>query len=221
MPLEIACFNVESAILAAEAGADRIELCAGASVGGTTPALHDVEEVAYKVKLPVNVMIRPRGGNFTYSTSEFAQMKEDINAFKPLVDGFVFGILDEDMHVDKKANRELVELAKPKPCTFHRAFDEVSDLSVAANVVVGCGFAAILTSGGKANAVDGSRAIAEVIEQTRQQLDILVGGGVRAANIEELRRVTKGNWFHSSAITDASSEVANAEEVQNLREKLN
>jgi copper homeostasis protein len=220
MPLEVACFNVESALLAAEARADRIELCAGASVGGTTPPFHDLQAVKSKVSIPVNVMIRPRGGNFTYTTEELAQMKEDIKLFSPLSDGFVFGILDSENRVDMEANREMVTLAAPKPCTFHRAFDEVASLSVAADVIMECGFAAILTSGGQPNAVAGSEAISEIIQQTRGKLDILVGGGVRSSNIDELRIATKGDWFHSSAITDTSTELASALEIKSLQEKL-
>jgi copper homeostasis protein len=220
MPLEIACFNVESALLAAEAGADRIELCAGASVGGTTPAFHNLQAVKAKVHIPVNVMIRPRGGNFTYSQDELAQMREDIQRFKPLADGFVFGILDSENGVDRKLNNELVELAAPKPCTFHRAFDEVPDLPEAASVIMECRFAAILTSGGRPNAVAGATAIAEVIKQTKAALDILVGGGVRSSNIDELKKATQANWFHSSAITSAPTEVASAEEVRYLKQKL-
>jgi copper homeostasis protein len=220
MPLEIACFNVESALLAAAAGADRIELCAGASVGGTTPAFHDLEAVKTKVDVPVNVMIRPRGGNFTYSQDELAQMREDIQRFKPLADGFVFGILNSENLVDKKQNQDLVRLAAPKPCTFHRAYDEVPDLSEAAAIIIECEFTAILTSGGQPNAVAGATAIAKVVTQTRGSLDILVGGGVRSSNIEELKTVTQANWFHSSAIISGSTEVASAEEVQHLKEKL-
>jgi copper homeostasis protein len=220
MPLEIACFNVESALLAAEAGADRIELCAGASVGGTTPQYRDLQAVKSKVTIPVNVMIRPRGGIFLYTKEELAQMKEDIKRFEPFSDGFVFGILDSENRVDIKANREMVTLAAPKPCTFHRAFDEVPSLSAAADVIMECGFAAILTSGGQPNALAGADAISEIVEQTRGKLEILVGGGVRSSNIDELRRATRGNWFHSSAITDASTEVASAVEVNTIREKL-
>jgi copper homeostasis protein len=220
MPLEIACFNVESALLAAKAGAERIELCAGASVGGTTPQFHDLQAVKSAVTIPVNVMIRPRGGNFTYTKEELAQMKEDIKRFYPLADGFVFGILDSENAVDFVENRGLVELAAQKPCTFHRAFDEVSDPSAAADVIMECGFAAILTSGGKPNAVAGSETIAALIRKTRGKLEVLVGGGVRSSNIEELRSATRGNWFHSSAITDTSTEVASAEEVQRLRDQL-
>jgi copper homeostasis protein len=220
MPLEIACFNVESALIAAKAGADRIELCAGASVGGTTPSLRDLQTVKANVTIPVNVMIRPRGGNFVYSDEELDQMKVEIKQFTALADGFVFGVLNTNNKVDMKGNREFVQLAGGKPCTFHRAFDEITDLAAAAEDVVQCGFAAILTSGGHPNAVAGASAVAEVVESTQGRLDIITGGGVRSGNVEKLRTITNGRWFHSSAITDTAMEMASSDEVQALREKL-
>jgi len=220
MPLEIACFNVKSALVAAEAGADRIELCAGASVGGTTPSFDDLETLKSRTKIPVNVMIRPRGGNFTYSEEELGQITADIKLFKTLADGFVLGVLDSDNQIERRVNRELVELAGSKPCTFHRAFDEVPDLFVAADAVASCGFAAILTSGGQPNAVAGASIIAEVIERTKGKLEIVTGGGVRSVNLGELKRKTQGQWFHSSAITEEATETANLEEVKQLQHKL-
>jgi copper homeostasis protein len=219
MPLEIACFSAESALLAAKAGADRIELCMGASVGGMTPALEDLQVVKASVSIPVNVMIRPRGGDFTYTDGEIEQMKTDIERFHSVADGFVFGILDSNRRIDRIRNRELVELAAPKPCTFHRAFDETPDLVQAVEDIAQCGFASILTSGGKPNAILGADSIAEVLQRANEKFSVIVGGGVRASNIEKLKATTLASWFHSSAIVDGT-EVASKDEVANLQEVL-
>ena len=92
--LEIACFNASSATVAAQAGADRIELCANYSAGGVTPSHSTLQHVRKEVTIPINVMIRPRAGNFDYSDEEFTLMKKDMEVLKPLASGFVFGILD-------------------------------------------------------------------------------------------------------------------------------
>ena len=127
--IEIACFNPESAIIAFENGADRIELCDGLSEGGTTPGFETTRQLREKIKIPIFVMIRPRGGDFTYSESELEQMKKDLVQLKSLnVDGFVFGILNENDEVDIAQNKALVELAAPFQCTFHRAFDRAKNL---------------------------------------------------------------------------------------------
>lgn len=94
MPLEIACFSVESAIAAHKAGASRIELCANPDLGGTTPSLEDLLAVKSAVGgTPVHVMIRPRGGDFWYDGNELYQIRQDIYALRKHADGFVFGIL--------------------------------------------------------------------------------------------------------------------------------
>jgi copper homeostasis protein len=92
--LEIACFNAESALIAEQGGADRIEFCANMQVGGTTPSLSEFIELKSKISIPVYVMIRPRGGDFFYSDAEFEEMKSCLLQFKKSgADGFVFGIV--------------------------------------------------------------------------------------------------------------------------------
>ena len=124
--IEIACFNLESAVIAQKAGADRVELCADMSVGGITPTIEIIQQVREHLTIDLYVMIRPRGGNFVYSEAEFEQMKSEIETIKKLdVNGFVFGILKDDNTINIEQNKVLVELVKPFSCTFHRAFDEV------------------------------------------------------------------------------------------------
>ncbi len=154
--IEIACFNPESAMIAFENGADRIELCDGLAEGGTTPDFETVKQLRKKIDIPVFVMIRPRGGDFIYSDAEFEQMKHDLTQLKILqVNGFVFGILDEKDEVNREQNKELIELAKPYPCTFHRAFDRAKDLENSLEKVIECGFTTLLTSGQKPNVSEG------------------------------------------------------------------
>jgi copper homeostasis protein len=218
--LEIACFNPESALKAHAAGAQRIELCVGASVGGTTPTLATLQTVlAAKVDTPVNVMIRPLGGCFVFSSGELEQMKIDIQMFKPLVNGFVFGVLDVNNRIDIETNRELVSLAAPRPCTYHRAIDEVDDLLQAVDDAVQCGFAAILTSGGEPDAVSGMLKIAAMVRHANGRVAIIAGGGVRSSNIDTLKQVADANWYHSSALIDDSG-VASFDEIRKLGEVL-
>lgn len=217
--IEIACFNPESAIIAFENGADRIELCDGLSEGGTTPDFETAKLLREKINIPIFVMIRPRGGDFTYSDQEFAQIKSDLVQLKTLnVDGFVFGILDENEEVNVVQNKELVELAKPYQCTFHRAFDRAKGLKDSLEKVIECGFKTILTSGQKPNVSEGKENLKKLVELSNGRIEILVGGGLRSTNIEELRDFTKANYFHSSAITDGGA-FASPEEVIALKSK--
>lgn len=215
--IEIACFNRESAITAFKNGADRIELCDGLSEGGTTPDFEKVKQLRERITIPMFVMIRPRGGDFTYSDKEFEQMRSDLIQLKSLnVDGFVFGILDENDEVNVEQNRELVKLAEPYSCTFHRAFDRAKDLETSLEKVIDCGFTTILTSGQKDNVSEGKENLKKLVELSAGRVEILVGGGLRSTNIEEIRDYTKANYFHSSAITDGGA-FASAEEVVALK----
>lgn len=218
--IEIACFNLESATLAQKAGADRVELCANISVGGTTPSIEIIQQARKNLTIDLYVMIRPRGENFLYSEEEFQQMKSDIENIKKLdVNGFVFGILNEDNTINIEQNKALVELAKPFPCSFHRAFDAVSNYEQALEDVISCGFSTLLTSGTFSNVMEGNEVLKKLVEQAKNRLEIMPGGGLRSTNISELNQIVSANWYHSSAITDGT-EIANSNEIIQLKEKL-
>ncbi len=221
MKLEIACFNLRAALIAHENMADRIELCSDISVGGLTPEYDTVTAARTKLSVDLFVMIRPRGGDFVYSDSEFKQMKKDIIKLKKMrVDGFVFGIINDNKTVNKKQNKELVKLSAPLPCTFHRAFDEVSNPRQALEDIVECGFKTILTSGQKSTAVDGINLLTELIHKAENRIVIMPGGGVRSSNISLLKNKIDTAYFHSSAII-GSGEYPNVKELQLLRKRLN
>jgi copper homeostasis protein len=218
--LEIACFNLESAIIAQKNGADRVELCANMKEGGTTPDFEITKAARDVLSIDLNVMIRPRGGDFVYSDFEFEQMKAEIIAFKKLqVDGFVFGILKEDGSLNEVQNAELVALANPIPCTFHRAFDGIKNRFESLESVIECGFKTILTSGQETNVVEGIAVLAELVKKANDRITIMPGGGLRSSNIGLLKEKTNAVFYHSSAITD-SSETANGNEVKALKATL-
>ena len=216
--IEIACFNLESVLIAQKAGADRIELCADIALGGTTPSAHIVRQAREHVILPLYVMIRPRGGNFEYASVEFEQMKSDISNLKALgVDGFVFGILNDNQMIQIEQNSELVALASPLSCTFHRAFDAVLNSKNALEDVISCGFSTLLTSGTYPNVMEGKDVLKQLIVQAQNRIQIMPGGGLRSTNISALNQIVNASWYHSSAITDAS-EIANPIEIMQLKE---
>lgn len=218
--LEIACFNYESAIIAEESGADRIELCENMKLGGTTPNYILALKVRENIAIKMHVIIRPRGGDFVYTDEEFIEMKQDIKQFKKLgVDGFVFGILKADGSVNKKRNKELVNLASPLSCTFHRAFDVVKDVKESLKDVIECGFNTILTSGQGINVEEGIFSLEKIQKWAKDKIEIMPGGSLRSSNIKLLQDKLEPTFYHSSAITD-NTETANPEEVKELKNFL-
>ena len=219
--LEIACFNLESALTAAKSNTDRIELCADASSGGITPNFEDIKTLRKETDKDIMVMIRPRSGDFCYSDEEFEQMKSEIIMIKNFrIDGFVFGILNEDNEIDFERNQELVELSKPFPCTFHRAFDRTSDAEDSLQTVIDLGFKTILTSGLDSNVDYGKRELKNLVKKAENKITIMPGGGLRSTNIEEINSYTNATYFHSSAMIDDSG-IANLEEINRLKSLIN
>ena len=215
--LEIACFEITSAEIACESMADRIEFCDDFEKGGTTPDFYEFMHLKRHYQTPVYVMIRPKGGPFFYSDTEFIEMKTSIITFKEGgADGFVFGILTSNNEIDEARNKELIELAGETPCTFHRAFDRTADLEKSIQTLIKLGFKTVLTSGGKKSAMEGKEALKSLVQNYSDKIEILIGGGVRSENIEELKKFTGGTSFHSSAILKYDTFVTD-DEIKKLK----
>jgi copper homeostasis protein len=210
--LEIAVASLERAVAAERAGADRLELCADLEAGGLTPSIQLIRQVRSAVKIPLHILVRPRPGNFVYTSDEFAQMKEEITAIGgENVQGIVTGALLPDGSVDKKRTRELIALAAPMQATFHRAFDESGDLAAALEDIILIGARRILTSGGAVDAPGGASVLRTLIQKAGNRITILPGGGLHAGNIAEVARVTGARELHSglgSVIPYASQNIA-------------
>ena len=199
MFVEVCASSVESAINAEKGGANRIELCAGINEGGTTPSYGDINLAHKHLNIPIHVLIRPRGGDFLYSSLEVDIMKQDILMCKQLgVDGVVFGMLHQDGSVDKVWNKELLKLAWPMKTTFHRAFDMTNDPLKALEDIIELGFDIILTSGLQNKAYDGKLLIKELLINAKNRIIIMPGSGINEDNILEIAKITAATNFHVS-----------------------
>jgi copper homeostasis protein len=197
--LEISVETLEAAVAAERGGAHRIELCAELGVGGLTPSDDLMRMARAKVKLPIFAMIRPRAGDFVYSTQELAQMQRDIAEARRLgMDGIVLGLLTRDRRVDIAGTRELLKAARPLRATFHRAFDDVADLDLALEDVIDTGATRILTSGGAPTAPAGTERLAHLVAAAKGRIVILPGGGINTSNAIHVVRQTGARELHSA-----------------------
>jgi copper homeostasis protein len=207
--LEITVETVDAALSAQRGGAHRIELCSQLAVGGLTPSSELMQAARQQISLPIFAMIRPRGGDFVYSESEFAAMQRDIGTAKQLgMNGVVLGILKEATRVDIDRTRQLVELARPFPVTFHRAFDATADLREAFEDVIQTGATRILTSGGAPTAPEGLAALVELVAAAGDRILVVPGGGINPSNILRVAQESRAREFHSGL----SSVLPNADQ---------
>ena len=219
---EVCCPTLDAVARAVAAGADRIELCERLEVGGVTP-LEELIRKALAVAggsaeagpqsvygnvpandsspVPVNVLIRPREGNFVYNEEEAAQMLASIALCKRLgVNGVVIGALRPDGSVDMALMRRLVEAARPLSITFHRAFDECSDVFAALEDIISLGIDRLLTSGHCADAWEGRFALRDLVARAAGRIVIMPGCGITPANLPEIAATTRATEFHGSRI---------------------
>jgi copper homeostasis protein len=198
--LEVCAGSLASCLAAQAGGAARVELCDNLSEGGTTPSYGTVAVARDRLHIAINVMIRPRAGDFLYDEAEIEVMRSDIEQCKRLgIDGIVLGALTDQGEVDVALTRELVALAAPLPVTFHRAFDLTRDPLTALEQVIASGCRRLLSSGQAASAFLGGELLRDLRLAAGDRLAVMPGCGVRADNIAGLMRLTGCREFHSSA----------------------
>ncbi|XP_048744211.2 copper homeostasis protein cutC homolog isoform X2 [Ostrea edulis] len=161
------------------------------------------------VKIPVFVMLRPRGGDFLYSSEEIEVMKSELVDLKEAgADGFVFGCLNEDGTVDKQLCSKFLDLIRPLPATFHRAIDMTSDILQALDDVVDLGFQRVLTSGGSSSALEGLPMIQQMVERAGDRTCVMPGGGINSGNLNRILDGCGAKEFHGSARATLHSKMS-------------
>lgn len=206
--IEIATVDYSTTKSAVEGGADRIELCAGLSEGGTTPSYGTIKKCRDAFEVELFPIIRSRGGDFLYTEEEYSLMLQDALLCKELgCEGIVSGFLKRDGAIDIERTAKLVAAVYPLEVTFHRAFDRCRDPYEALEQLIQIGCQRILTSGQKPTATEGKEMIAQLVNVADNRIVIMPGSGVRADNIIELANVTGATEFHSSLRGQQTSDM--------------
>ena len=198
--LECCCTDASEAVEAMIGGAGRVELCEDLPCGGVTPSRSNVEATLRAVNIPVNVLVRARGGDFVYNEEEIEAMVKSVRMCRELgVNGVVVGALREDGSIDTETVRRLIAEADGLHVTFHRAFDECADPFKALEDIIALGCDRLLTAGHASNVNDGEQTLKELNEKAAGRIIILAGSGVRPGNIARLEASTGCREFHSSS----------------------
>ena len=200
---EACCPSLDAVRAAVRTGARRIELCEQLGIGGVTPSETLLREALAESPIPVNVLIRPRGGDFVYDEGEVQTMLADIARCRALgANGVVIGALTPDGEVDVPVMRRLIAAARPLSLTFHRAFDESADPFDALERIIGLGCDRLLTSGHAPDAFAGRSLIGELVRRAGGRIIVMAGCGVRPGNIAQIARDSGAPEFHSSCISE-------------------
>ena len=194
---EVCVDSVDSAVAAEQGGATRVELCAALLEGGLTPSAGTIAITRAQVSIGLQVMIRPRGGDFLYSDTEFTSMKHDIELAKQLgSNGVVFGLLTTAGDIDSDRTRVLLDLAKPMNVTFHRAFDMTRDPIAALETLIGLGINRVLTSGQEVSALEGAELVHGLLVHADDKIIVMPGGGITEQNIKKVLDTTGAKEIH-------------------------
>lgn len=204
--LEACVDSVESAMEAIKGGANRLELCSNLIIGGTTPNINLFKLIKEKSTIKINVLIRPRYGDFCYTENEFEIMKKDIQIFKEAgADGVVIGILKPDGALDLERLKVLIAEAKGMHITLHRAFDLCSAPFAALEEAKLIGVNSILTSGQKNKCTERIELLKALVEKAEGSIEILIGSGINSNNVQEIVSYTGSHAVHASGKIEVES----------------
>lgn len=200
MILEVCTGSIESVLAAKAGGAQRVELCSALAEGGVTPSVGLMREARKVEDLKINVLIRPRGGDFLYTDYEVRIMEADIRAAREAgADGVVIGALTREGRVDTAVCRRLMAVAEGMSVTFHRAFDMVCDAAEALEDVIALGCDRILTSGLMPTAEEGVDNLRSLVEAAKGRIVIMPGSGVSPDNVSYIINKVGVCEIHASA----------------------
>jgi copper homeostasis protein len=206
MICEICVDSVAGVRAAKDAGAQRVELCADLLEGGITPSLGAIRQARKVADIGLNVMIRPRGGDFLFNDDEFASMQADIETAKAEgANGVVIGLLTATGEIDVGRTRELIGLARPLSVTFHRAFDVAAEPFSALEALIELGVDRVLTSGQEPTVLEGLPLIVELMKRAGDRIVIMPGGGITARNVERIVAAARPREMHFAALEPIES----------------
>lgn len=218
MSIEVCVDSVESAIIAQKCGADRLEVCMSLVTGGITPHIPFIRTIRDYVNRPIHVLIRPRYGDFLYSTYEVLQMRRYIESLQTsgLVQGVVIGALTSESALDVSVMKQLMQSAQGLKVTCHRCFDMIQDQITGLHTLMDLGVDCVLTSGGKNSAFEGLENLVRLNAVADGCIEIMPGAGINEHNFKQIKKALKPKYMHLSAKTILPSKMNHRNEALSM-----
>ena len=209
MIIEACVENINEALRAESLGADRVELCDNLKIGGTTPSAGTIAMAKQLLKIPIMVLIRPRGGNFIYSSNEIEIMKHDIEICKEIgINGVVIGALTKEHTVDKELVNDLISIARPLEVTFNKAIDITFNILEEFKNLMQTDIDRVLTSGGAKTAADGKDIINEMVSISNGKVKVISAGKIHHSDLPILQELIHSDEFHGKKIVGNLSNLS-------------
>jgi len=207
MLVEVIACTLADAVIARDAGADRVELCLAIEVGGLTPYIETIEEVSSLAPFQVVVMVRPQSGGFINLSEQILKQIDNILSLNLANIEIITGSLTTENELDIHALKAIRDRTKGTTLACHRCFDLTSDPYVALEQLIDLGFDRVLTSGQAKTAPEGADVIAKLVNQANGRIQIIAGSGIRPHNMQDLIQRTGVSQVHASCFgePDASS----------------
>ncbi|ADO68550.1 copper homeostasis protein CutC [Stigmatella aurantiaca] len=203
---EVCAFNLQSCLIAEQAGAYRVELCDNPTEGGTTPSYGTIKRTREKLSIKLYPILRPRAGNYYYDDDEISIIHEDIRVCRELgCDGISIGAQQRDGRIDKELMKEFVERAGPMGVTCNRAFDATPDMFQALEDLIDVGCERVLTSGQASTAPEAGKRLGELVKAARDRIIVMPGAGIRSSNIGQLMEESGAKEYHGSVRRPAAN----------------
>lgn len=208
--LEVIATTPADAIIADQAGADRIEWIAAQEEGGLTPSLDSIEQMTESVSIPVNMMVRPHSRHFVYEDADLMRMVQDIRHISRTgIAAIVTGVLTTDRQIDMIALERLLDAADGKPFTFHRAFDELDDLERGLDILSRYPqITRILTSGGQPSVIQATEQMI-ILDRLASQthIQLIAGAGLTLQNLASFVKDTSIQEVHLGSAMRVNSDI--------------
>lgn len=187
----------------------RVELCDNLAVGGTTPSYGVIKksvELLHQKGIQVATMIRPRGGDYTYTSDEVEIMCQDIIYANQLnSDYLVVGALTSQNTLDLAILNQFIKTAPSAKFVFHMAFDLIplNQQEEALDDLVNLGFKRILLNGSidRHNVLDNLDHLRDLNTYANNKIELMVGGGVTLENYQEIVKKTGVAAVHGTKLT--------------------
>lgn len=187
----------------------RVELCDNLAVGGTTPSYGVIKksvELLHQKGIQVATMIRPRGGDYTYTSDEVEIMCQDIIYANQLnSDYLVVGALTNQNTLDLAILNQFIKTAPSAKFVFHMAFDLIplNQQKEALDDLVNLGFKRILLNGSidRHNVLDNLDHLRDLNTYANNKIELMVGGGVTLENYQEIVKKTGVAAVHGTKLT--------------------